>query len=232
MTTVKEHLLDSMKQKDRFAPLPPPRVFAPTKDTIHMGRIDTRLPDLLIDVTMTVGRRPEMLKATLHSVYKYALAPIIEHCRMVINVEPEGDDIASHELSKVVEAFFKRYSIKMPLECSFPKALKWVWTNTDAPYILHLTEGYVLRRPVDISAMIFRMPGDKLASTGLPGELPKLERFSILPMLMKGDFARTCADVMIEDLNIDTQIRQDHHKLHNVINSHHHLLWGTQTTLC
>lgn len=110
--------------------------------------------DILVDITMTATRRPSILIKTLDSFYSNMFKPIIDRCRIIINVDPVGDDIQSCELSKIIEIYFERYIIGMPREASFPRAFNWCWNHIEAPWIFHLEDDWELMQNVDVLAMI------------------------------------------------------------------------------
>jgi hypothetical protein len=101
-------------------------------------------PDILIDITMTATRRPAILLKTLDSFFSGCFNPIANRCRIIINVDPAGEDIPSYEMSKIVEIYCQKYSISMPMTASFSKAFKWCWTQTQAPWIFHLEDDWEL----------------------------------------------------------------------------------------
>lgn len=193
---------------------------------------------------MTAVRRPEILKRTLHTFFMRCFAPVINKCRLIINVDPVGDDIASHELNKIVSAYFKHYIIGMPMEASFPKAFKWTWDWATAPWVFHLEDDWELLTGVDIMFMIELMEKfPNLASLRLPF-FPSTERtmknwnlffpwnghffecpvnlrqtagFAGHPSLLRGDFVRNCAPLINVNLNPEKQFHGDNDRLVNEV---------------
>jgi hypothetical protein len=200
--------------------------------------------DILIDITMTAVRRPEILKRTLHSFFKNCFAPIMDRCRLVINIDPIGDAMPSHELVPIIGGFFKHYYVHLPMTPSFPHAFKWVWQHASAPFVFHLEDDWELLAPVDIIHMI-RMLEDfpRLASLRLPffpssdremknwnlffpwngyyfecpKDLRKTAGFAGHPALLRGDFVRECAPLIDVNLNPEKQFHGDNDPLVNEV---------------
>jgi len=186
----------------------------------------------MIDITMTAVRRPEILKRTLHSFYTKCFAPIIHQCRLVVNIDPVGDNVPAHEMVPIIEAFFKYYHVRMPIDPSFPEAFRWTWENVSAPYVFHLEDDWELLYNVDIFDMIRMMENHpRIASLRLPffrstqkdmknwnlffpwnGEyfecpedLRKTAGFCGHPALLRSEFVQKCAPLIDTRLNPEKQ---------------------------
>lgn len=172
---------------------------------------------------MTATRRPEILKQTLHSFFRNCFAPIIDRCRLIINVDPVGEDIPSWKLASIIEGYFKRYIIGMPLEASFPRAFQWCWQQSTAQFVFHLEDDWELLRPVDITEMIdmmidypklaslrlpfFRSTEDSMKNWNLhfpwngdyfacPTDARKNAGFAGHPSLLRGEFVQKCTPLL------------------------------------
>lgn len=110
--------------------------------------------DILIDITMTATRRPSILVKTLDSFYSGMFNQIADQCRIIINIDPAGEDMPSYEMSKYVEIYCQRYVIGMPMTASFPRAFRWCWEQSDAPWVFHLEDDWELLKKIDIMDMI------------------------------------------------------------------------------
>ena len=198
------------------------------------------LPDVLIDITMTAVRRPEILKRTLHSFYRHMLAPIIDRCRLIINIDPIGDPIASYELCDIAQGYFSRVTVNLPMEPDFPKAFLWTWAQSSAPWVFHLEDDWELLAPVDITAMIaamgknptlasMRLPFFDSAATSMknwnlwfpwngkyftcPQDLRQAAGFCGHPSLLRGEFVRRCTSLIDTRLNPEKQFHGDNNAL-------------------
>lgn len=181
---------------------------------------------------MTAVRRPEILKRTLYSFYKSCFAPVIDKCRLIINIDPIGDDMASHDLYHIITAYFDHYIMGMPMTSSFPKAFKWTWDHVSAPWVFHLEDDWELLDTVDLCAMIEMMEKfPQLASLRLPffpstknnmknwnlffpwnghyfscpSNLRKTAGFCGHPSLLRGGFVRNCTPLIDISLNPEKQ---------------------------
>lgn len=115
------------------------------------------MKDPFLDITMTATRRPEILFRTLHSFYENCFRPVAKDCRVIINIDPVGHSMPSHEMINIISSFFPRYIIGMPLEASFPKAFIWCWKNSTAHWVFNLEDDWELLQKVDLQQMIQTM---------------------------------------------------------------------------
>ena len=181
---------------------------------------------------MTAVRRPEILKRTLHSFFRNCFASAINKCRLIINIDPVGDDIMSHDMHQIVAGYFKYYIMGMPMTPSFPVAFKWTWDRATAPWVFHLEDDWELHEAVDIKFLINLMERfPQYASMRLPFfpsteatmknwnkffpwngffyECPRDLRqtcgFCGHPALLRGQFVRNCAPLIDIGLNPEKQ---------------------------
>jgi len=202
---------------------------------------------------MTAVRRPEILKRTLSSFFRNCFATVADRCRLIINVDPVGEKIASWELCDIISAYFPHYVIGMPMTASFPHAFKWCWKWAAAPWVFHLEDDWELCAPVEIDAMIQMMEAHpKLASLRLPFfrstedsmknwniqfpwngyyfECPEDRRkgagFAGHPSLLRGDFVQRCAPLIDTNLNPEKQFHGDNGPLVNEVLKWEYGVWG------
>lgn len=133
----------------------------------------------LIDITITATRRPKILFRTLHSFYRKCFQPIAKECRVIINVDPIGENMPSYMMLDVIEPFFDYVTINMPGNCSFPKAFNWCWKQSTAPFIFHLEEDWELLTNVDIIEMIEKLKTSKGLSALRLSAFPPVKRLMI-----------------------------------------------------
>jgi hypothetical protein len=257
MSTVGEYMERRMQDRKmdgfgRQITQPNPK---PSEMTRFIGR-DSGKPPVLIDITMTAVRRPEILKRTLNSFFRHLFAPIIEQCRLIINVDPIGDAIQSYELADIVQGYFSRYIIGMPMTSSFPKAFQWTWEYAawaKAPWVFHLEDDWELNEPVDILAMIAMMEkNSNLASMRLPffssdaksmknwnlffpwnGEFFECPKDNIKgagfcghPALLRGQFVQNCAPLIDIRLNPEKQFHGGNDPLVQEVMKWKYGVWG------
>lgn len=196
--------------------------------------------EFLVDITMTAVRRPELLKQTLHSFYMHLFEPIIDQCRLVINVDPIGDNMPSWHMIDILSGYFKNYHINMPSSPSFPIAFQWCWSQVNAQWVFNLEDDWTLLEPVDIVEMIemmgkepdlaslrlpfFRSTENSMKNWNLhfpwneryfecPDNLRKTAGFAGHPSLLRGDFVRKCSPLINPRLNPEKQFHGDNDNL-------------------
>lgn len=208
---------------------------------------------VMLDITMTAVRRPEILKRTLHSFYKNMLHPIIDRCRLIINVDPIGEDIESFKMDPIVSAYFRRYAINLPMSAHFPTAFHWTWSKATAPWVLNLEDDWELLEFIDINSMIRTMKHHPdLASLRLPffnstelemknwnlmfpwngkyfecpTDLRQAAGFAGHPSLLRGKFVRACAPLLRTDINPEKQFHTGNPALLEEVLRWNYGVWG------
>jgi len=209
--------------------------------------------DLLVDITMTAVKRPEILKKTLHSFFRNCFAPIADRCRLIINVDPIGDPVCAEKMMEIVSGYFRRFYVNFPATPSFPKAFLWTWDKVRAPWAFHLEDDWELRIPVNILDMIKMMEDyPQLASLRLPffrseetymknwnlrfpwngsyfecpGNLRQTAGFAGHPSLLRGRFVHECAELIDINLNPEKQFHGDNDFLVNEVLHWEYGVWG------
>lgn len=203
-----------------------------------------------IDITMTATIRPDILQATLKSFFKGLFSENIDKFRLIINIDLIGDErYIPEDVLNICKSYFKNdkliYNIsKNP---SFPKAVKWVWENSDADYIFHLEDDWLLNKKIDINHMIdildkysnlacLRLPKHNISSNkkvmkmfdciyeynsdGFYIAEQRGTQFGLNPNLIKKEFIKKALPLMVDDKNPEKQFRFKNKNLRNLI-----MLW-------
>lgn len=123
---------------------------------------------LLIDITMTATYRPDILFRTFDSFYLKCLKPVIDQCRLIINIDPIGNDVPIRQMVQLCQNYFKHTYINLPMEPSFPDAFIWTWSKVTAPWAFNIEEDWELLQEVDIHRMIEVMKNNRLDVLRLP----------------------------------------------------------------
>lgn len=201
-------------------------------------------PNIIMDVTMTAVRRPSLLKHTLASFYSNLFCRIADYTRLIINVDPIGEDVRPQEMIEVASGFFGHIYVNFPSKPSFPEAFKWCWGKSDAPWVFHLEDDWKLLREVNILEMMHIMDCEpELASLRLPFfnatetnmknwnihfpwngdyfECPTDRRkgagFAGHPSLLRGKFVQRCAPLLDTMRNPEKQFHGGNTKLVNEV---------------
>lgn len=211
------------------------------------------MKDILIDITITATRRPEILRKTLDTFVQYCFKPIIDQCRVIINIDPIGDNVPSCNVSDLVEMYFDRFIVGMPWDASFPRAFIWCWRQASAPWVFHLEEDWELLQSVDIMDMIrvmeakpnlavLRLPYRKSNENNqknwttfypwngtyfeCPAGREKELGFCGHPSLIRGDFVRRTTPFMNPELNPEKQFHGNHPIIMDIVKSYKYGTWG------
>jgi len=107
-----------------------------------------------IDITMTAVLRPEILRRTLETITENVCYKKPERFRLILNVDPVGENIKPKVIVKVARKFFPNLVYQVAKEPCFPKAVKWIWSKSSAPYVLHWEDDCKILRRIDIDDMI------------------------------------------------------------------------------
>jgi len=172
-----------------------------------------------IDITMTATMRHKVVEETLISFFKKMLMDQ-SRFRLIINVDPIGNDSKKKWVEKVANRFFKDVLINIPSEPGFTKAVQWCWSQTKSEYVFHLEDDWKLLRPVNIDSMIeileknqdlvsLRLSKINIGSTKFGNKNGFIEhpKISLNPTLFKGDFLRTVSPLMDLSVNPEKQLR-------------------------
>jgi len=106
-----------------------------------------------VDITMTAVLRPKILDGTLKNIVKYVVDDP-DRFRLILNIDPVGESIKSKNVLKVATRYFSNVIFNVPNEPSFPKAVKWVWEHSDAPFVFHWEDDVNILRKINIKHMI------------------------------------------------------------------------------
>ena len=186
-----------------------------------------------IDITMTAVLRTGILDETLKTISE-KVCKDRDGFRLIINVDPIGEDIKPMKVIKVARKYFDDVVYNIAKKPSFPKAVKWVWSQATAPYILHWEDDVNILRPIDVDHMIKILKNhEKLSSLRLfKKATPPIKKgfytfecfwhynkegfylasdwkkqFGLNPILIKSAFIREAVPKMVDDTNPEKQFR-------------------------
>jgi len=186
-----------------------------------------------IDITMTAVIRPSLLEGTLKTIVN-KVCKDRDGFRLIINVDPVGEPIKPMKVIKTAEKYFDDIIFNIAKEPSFPKAVKWVWSQATAPYIFHWEDDVNILREIDVDHMIKILKDHKkLSSLRLyKGRTPKgrkmfrtfncrweyhkegfyvakdwKKQFGLNPILIKSEFIQEAVTKMVQTTNPEKQFR-------------------------
>jgi len=185
-----------------------------------------------VDITMTAMLRPSILKRTLSGIVKYVVDDP-NRFRLIINIDPLGDKVKPKKVVNVAKKYFNNVIYNVANEPSFPKAVKWVWKNSTAPYVFHCEDDWMINRKINIKDMIKILNEHKLLSSLrlYKERTPKAKRFKTFsctwrynekgfyiakdwrrqfglnPILIKKEFIDEAVELMVDNVNPEKQFR-------------------------
>lgn len=107
-----------------------------------------------VDITMTSVLRPEILKRTLETITENVCYKNPDRFRLVLNIDPVGESIKPKVIVKIARKFFPNLVYRVAEKPSFPKAVKWVWSTSTAPFVFHWEDDCKILYQIDVDDMI------------------------------------------------------------------------------
>lgn len=185
-----------------------------------------------VDITMTAVLRPSVLNQSLSTIVKNVVDNQ-DRFRLIINIDPIGEEVCPMKMVKIAKSHFNTVVYNIPEKPSFSKAVKWVWMNSEAPYVFHWEDDVSIFRPIDIKHMIkihkmfpeiaaLRLfirptPNKKVISVfrslwrynkhGLYVADNSTEQFGLNPNLIKKEFIDEAIYVLRDDINPEKVFR-------------------------
>ena len=196
-----------------------------------------------IDITMTAVLRPSILSETLHTIRNHVCKGEEDRFRLIINIDPIGEDINPLKMVKIAEKNFKHVIFNIAKTPSFPRAVKWVWYQSTAPYVLHWEDDVDILHSIDIDDMIGILKRhDDISSLRLYKAItPKSKtfhtfscrwkynnegfyvasdwrrQFGLNPILIKRDFVKDAILRMVDNTNPEKQFRESQKYMRSLI---------------
>jgi hypothetical protein len=186
-----------------------------------------------IDITMTSVLRPLILSETLKTIRKHICKEEEHRYRLIINVDPIGEDIDPMIMVKVARKNFKNVIYKIADKPSFSKAVKWVWSQVEAHYVFHWEDDVNILYDIDVDEMISilkkykKLSSLRLFKAATPNKhsFPYFacnwrqqpdgfylasdwkKQFGLNPILIKSEFVKEAVKRMVDNVNPEKQFR-------------------------
>ena len=190
------------------------------EDPVPIPQIKPQLTGKFIDVVCTAVKRPYIVDATFKSFREKLFKK--HKCRLIINVDPVGDNINPSVIVKIGENYFDEVCANTPTEPSFPKAFKWCFSQVQARHVFHLQDDWALLSHHDLNEMIGLLDTfDFLACVRLEAARTKFitkltdkinvsGRYYDHPALWKSEFYQGIMPFFSEEVGTEYQIRGDY----------------------
>lgn len=176
----------------------------------------------MIDITMTAVLRPQVLDKTL-SGFCTNLFGDMSNYRLVVNIDPVGDDVTYIDVLNVIYKYFDKDAVvyNAPEKPHFGKAVVWCWNNIENEYVFHLEDDWDLIKKVDINRMMFILNKNKdMAGVRLLVKKPKRpiyvdngmdyyvfnNTFSLHPSLFRAGFLKGLVKILNPEKNPEMQV--------------------------
>jgi len=175
----------------------------------------------VLDITTTATIRPDMFRQTLKS-FTDRMFTNQRECRLILNVDPIGDNADPEEMHDVAKSFFDYVLYNKSATPNFAQACQFCWSETDSEFVFHLEDDWTLSRKINIKDMLFLMKNNK---NMMSLRLPKLtlnninkedsknkfishHKLSLNPTIFRGSFIRNVANNMNITDNPEKQLRK------------------------
>ena len=175
----------------------------------------------MLDITTTATIRPALFHRTLKSFTEKLFVNKKEY-RLILNVDPVGEDKDPMEMVKVGQQFFNNVVYNIPDKPNFTQACRWCWKNTGSEFVFHLEDDWTLSRKILIGDMIsimcdnknmmlLRLPKLKLTALHDHDKRNKFinqHKLMLNPGMFRGDFIRHISEKMNTVDNPEKQLRR------------------------
>lgn len=183
------------------------------------------------DLVIVAGRRPDLLARTLAS-FGPNLFEALRFKGVYVNIDPFcGTDADGRACAALVRDHFPDARIFTPETAGFAAAVRRLWAATQADFVLHLEDDWLIHRPLapaEVSALFGPQTGsatfftDVKSRRGGAFQLARRrrvtddgrrlrERFNChttSPCFMRGGFARQAAALMVDNLDPEAQFSE------------------------
>jgi len=186
-----------------------------------------------IDITMTAVLRPSIFSETLIKIKEHVCHGEEDRYRLIINIDPIGEDVDPFKMIKIAKKNFNNVKYNIADKPSFPHAVKWTWSQVEAPYVFHWEDDVNILHDIDIDHMISILKGyPKVSSLRLFKQAtPKKnifqvfncrwkyqkegffigtdwkKQFGLNPILIKREFVQEAVPRMVDHTNPEKQFR-------------------------
>lgn len=122
-----------------------------------------------MDITVPATIRPTILNRTLGSFTKHMLEKSSHDFKLILNVDPAGEDRPVWDVVNVADKYFAAICLRMPDVPNFADAMKWLWSQVTSEFFINLEDDWEMQRTVDLDAMVQTMKDEPdLAILRLP----------------------------------------------------------------
>lgn len=205
-----------------------------------------------IDICMTSVIRPKIIEETLNTIVQNVCHGDTSNYRLILNVDPVGEDALPGKIVKIARQRFPNILYNIADEPSFPKAVKWVWSQSDADYVFHWEDDVNILRQIDVNNMVEILNKyDDISSLRLyKAHIPKSNKintfscywnynqdgfyvaekwekqFGLNPILIKKEFVQEAVKLLRDDYNPEKQFRYSQEYMRPLIKKWKYAIYG------
>jgi hypothetical protein len=160
-----------------------------------------------IAFTTTATNRPEIIERTYTSFCENINGINFKDTTLFINIDPAPNTINIKEGVRVARRFFGKVIYNMPSVPNFSAAINWLWSQATTPYIFHLEDDWVLKRPINIGSMLKAMEQKDVEHVALRAYKHKYHKMCLSPSLISQKLYGHVAGKLRTDINPELQLR-------------------------
>lgn len=166
----------------------------------------------VIDLTMTAARRPDLLERTLSS-FTERLFKRLRVRTFYLNIDPIwGTPEQADQVEKIARSHFESLVIRRPDTPSYAGAVKWLWSQPNTEWFLHLEDDWLLSHRISLRRLKIQASIPDVAQINLNNwsRLSRRRRpakLGLCPMFCRTEFAKVASLHMDPSLDPDKQFR-------------------------
>lgn len=162
----------------------------------------------MIDITITALNRPEILEKTLDSFTKNIIDINISDYNAIVNIDMVIKKDNLNDMEAVIKKHFRYYDINICIHGCFPKAVDYVWSKSQSPYILHLEDDWVLTDKIEIKKIISDMISEKKKISVLRAYNYEYDKMPLSPSIISKDIYKSFCGNFDYNTNPEIQLRK------------------------
>jgi hypothetical protein len=192
---------------------------------------------MMMDVTMTATRRPDLVSITLASFQKM-LFDRLPVRTFYLNIDPIWGTVQQgQEVETLAQKYFQSVVVRRPERSSYGGAVKWLWQQPQTDWFLHLEDDWIMTNPISLRTLSKQMASGpsqiKLANWSRLTRLRKPVALGLCPLFSSSQFSKLAAAKMNPDLDPDKQFRNHTNKsLEEAASGHYAVYFGGMFTPC
>jgi hypothetical protein len=166
---------------------------------------------MIMDVTMTATRRPDLVSTTMASFQKMLFDRLTVRT-FYLNIDPVwGTEQQGEEVEAVARKYFRNVEVRRPLKASYGGAVKWLWEQPQTEWFLHMEDDWIMTNPISLRRLSKQMASGasqiKLANWSRIGRYKRPPTLGLCPLFSSTQFARLAAAKMNAEFDPDKQFR-------------------------